>query len=184
MFLLAFLSSAHFPRSLAGVEILIVRHAEKPDDGIGLTPAGQERAAAYVGYFAHFTVDGAPLKIDHIFAAADSKNSIRPRLTVEPLANALQQKIDLRFTDKDPEAIASDLRAHDYGKHILICWRHGKIPGLLEALGANPSTFVPEGKWPENIYDRVIELRFDANGKVDTKSSKLVFEHLRPGDEK
>jgi hypothetical protein len=36
--------------------IVIIRHAEKPDVGDVLAPAGEARANAYVDYFEHFTV--------------------------------------------------------------------------------------------------------------------------------
>src|ERR1700704_3991187 len=62
--------------------VLIIRHAEKPDTGPGLSPSGQQRAEAYKDYFKNFTVDSKPLRVDAIFAAKDSKESERPRLTV------------------------------------------------------------------------------------------------------
>src|SRR5580698_4075897 len=40
---------------LRDTTILIIRHAEKPDAGYELAPAGQERARAYVNYFKTFT---------------------------------------------------------------------------------------------------------------------------------
>src|SRR5437870_2950563 len=78
---------------LCDATILIIRHAEKPDSGPGLTPAGHERAEAYVQYFKTFTLDSKPLKLDALFAAADSEKSHRPRLTLEPLSKALGLKI-------------------------------------------------------------------------------------------
>ena len=63
------------PVPLSGATIFIIRHAEKPEDGSGLTAAGKKRALAYVDYFAGVRVDRHPLKLDHLFAAADSKNS-------------------------------------------------------------------------------------------------------------
>jgi hypothetical protein len=36
--------------------ILIIRHAEKPDSGDGLSADGEERAKAYVNYFRRFAV--------------------------------------------------------------------------------------------------------------------------------
>lgn len=164
--------------------ILIIRHAEKPETGDGLTEAGEKRAKAYVDFFRHYEVDGKPLKLDYIFAATDSKKSHRPRLTVEPLAEAMKMKLDLRFTDKEPEKIAKELMTHRYGNEVLISWRHGEIPALIEALGGDTKKLVPEGKWPDLIYDRVIELHFDATGKFSTSQSKMVKEHLMPGDEK
>ena len=61
--------------ALTNTVILVIRHAEKPADGNGLAPAGKARAKAYVDYFRSFTVDGQPLKLDYLFAAADSKTS-------------------------------------------------------------------------------------------------------------
>src|SRR6476660_7281750 len=70
--------------------VLIIRHAEKPDAGRDLSPAGQERAEAYKDYFQKFTVDSKQLRPDAVFAAKDTKGSRRPRLTVEPFAKAAQ----------------------------------------------------------------------------------------------
>ncbi|HUD83961.1 MAG TPA: hypothetical protein VMQ67_10685, partial [Candidatus Saccharimonadales bacterium] len=68
--------------------VLVIRHAEKPENGKALSPEGVERAKAYVHYFQSFQVYGKPLKLDSLFAASDSKKSIRPRLTLEPLSRA------------------------------------------------------------------------------------------------
>lgn len=162
--------------------ILIVRHAEKPESGDGLTEAGEKRAKAYIGYFKNYKVYGQPLKLEHIFAAMDSKKSHRPRLTVEPLAESLKMKLDTRFTDKEPDVIAKELKTHTFGHEILISWRHGEIPALIEALGGDAKKLVPETKWPDAVYDRVIELHFDSTGKFDPATSKMVKEHLMPGD--
>ena len=95
--------------------ILVIRHAEKPDSGYELSPAGVARAQPYVNYFKNYTVDGQPLKIDAIFAAADSKNSHRPRLTVTPTAQALGLPIDSSVKDKDFQKLADELKAAPHG---------------------------------------------------------------------
>ena len=172
------------PPPLANARLYIVRHAEKPEEGTGLTPAGVARANAYPAYFRKDPLDGSTLHLTHLFAATDSKKSFRPRLTLEPLAKAVHQTLDLRFTDKEPAPFVADLRGHDYGKRILIAWRHGETPTLLAALGADPLKYVPEGKWPDGVYDRVIELSFDAKGDLDPAHSRMVQERLMPGDAK
>ena len=121
--------------------VLIIRHAEDADTGHGISPRGQERAEAYKDYFLNFTVDSKRREPAVILAAKDSKQSHRPRLTVEPFAKAAKLKIDRRFGNNQSTELAADLRANDQGKVILICWRHGNIPDLLRALGANPKTF-------------------------------------------
>ena len=172
------------PAPLANARVYIVRHAEKPEEGSGLTPDGVERANAYATYFQKDPVDGTPLKLSHVFAARDSAKSFRPRLTAEPLAKSLGQKVDLRFTDKESETFVKALQTGPYGKRILIVWRHGGIPRLLKALGADPSALVPEGKWPDAVYDRVVELRYDARGRLLPGMSRTVRERLMPSDAK
>jgi len=126
-------------KKVSGLEnavILIIRHAEKPDTGHGLSPTGDARADACASYFANIVIDGRPLKLDHIFATKDTHNSHRPRLTVEPTAQKFGLKIDDRF----------------------------KIPRLLRALGADPQKLLPNGKWPADSFGWLIQLRYDQNG--------------------
>ena len=162
--------------------ILIVRHAENPANGHGLSPRGEERAKAYVNYFENFTVDSKRLEPQAVVVAADSKHSHRPRLTVEPFAKAANLPIDNRFADKQPADLATELRANYQGKVILVCWHHGQIPDLLRALGAAPETLLPNGKWPRDVYDWVIMVSFDENGRVIPESTRRINEHLLPGD--
>ena len=167
---------------LADAVILIVRHAEKPDSGSGLTPAGQQRAVAYIRYFRHYQIDAVNRLPDHLVASADSKNSRRPRLTVEPLSKALRLPIDDRFRDKDVASLADALETRSGGKTILICWHHKEIPELLQALGADPDTLLPHGRWPSDVYNWVIQLRYDLTGHLLSGQAKRINEHLLPGD--
>jgi hypothetical protein len=162
--------------------VLIIRHAEDGGIGQALAPRGEQRAEAYKDYFLKFTVDSKGREPTVIFAAKDSKKSHRPRLTVEPFAKAAQLKMDTRFGNNQSAELAADLRANDHGKVILICWRHPYIPALLGALGANPNTFLPNGKWPGKVYDWVILLSFDQDGHLIPSSSRRINEHLLPGD--
>jgi hypothetical protein len=161
---------------------MIMRHAENPESGRGLSPRGEERAEAYKDYFLTFTVDSKQLEPNAIFAANDSKHSHRPRLTVEPFAKAAKLPIDTQFQSTQSTELAAALRATQQGKRILVCWRHGNIPNLLRALGATPETFLPNGKWPGHVYDWVILLSYDQDGRLILGSSKRISEHLLPGD--
>ena len=114
--------------------VLIIRHAEDADSGDGISPLGQERAEAYKNYFLNFAVDSKRLEPNVVFAAKDSKKSHRPRLTLEPFAKAANLKIDTRFGNDQSADLAADLRANQQGKVILICWRHGYIPALLQCV--------------------------------------------------
>ncbi|HTR44038.1 MAG TPA: flagellar basal body-associated protein FliL [Pseudomonadales bacterium] len=165
---------------LKDTTVLIIRHAEKPETGYDLTPVGYQRANAYVHYFKNFTIDGKPVTLDHLFAAADSKGSHRPRLTLEPLSKATGLAIDQEFQAKQYQELADALRAKPHGAHILICWHHGDIPQLLQALGAKPEKLLPGGKWPDNVFGWVIQLHYDDKGQL--VEAKCINENLMPGD--
>jgi hypothetical protein len=162
--------------------VLIIRHAENPDTGHGLSPRGEQRAEAYKDYFKNFTVDSKRLEPVAIFAAKDSKQSHRPHLTVEPFAKAAKLPIDMRFGSNESTHLAAALRATEQGKVVLVCWRHGVIPDLLRALGEKPKKLLPDGKWPDAVYDWVILLSFDQNGRLIPASTRRINEHLMPGD--
>jgi hypothetical protein len=162
--------------------VLIIRHAEKPDTGPDLSVRGQQRAEAYKDYFLKFTVDSNQLEPDAIFAAKDSKESHRPRLTVEPFANAAKLRIDRRFSSNQSPELVALLRATQQGKRIVICWHHGDIPDLLRALGAKPKDLLPRGKWPDPVFDWIILLSYDQDGRLIPASTRRINEHLMPGD--
>ena len=160
--------------------VLLIRHAEKPNDGAGLSLDGQKRAQAYPKYFQDFTIDGKPLKLSAIFAAADSDSSVRPRLTVEPLAKTLGLRVNDDFKTKDLRDLAKALKNLPAGETVLVCWRHGEIPELLHELGAKPKELLADGDWPEHVYDWVIQLRYDRKGNL--LGAKRINEHLMPSD--
>jgi hypothetical protein len=152
---------------MAGVTILIVRHAEKPESGPDLSPAGSARAAAYARYFNPFTAaPGGSFTPDVLIASRDTTKSDRPELTLEPLSIATGLPVDTRFANHDVKDLAEKLRSTAHGKHILIAWHHGHIPKLIRALGGNPASVLPGGEWPDNVYDWVVELSFDSDGRL------------------
>jgi hypothetical protein len=174
--------SAHDGNSsaLKNAVILIIRHAEEPEDGYGLSSVGEARAKAYVNYFKNFTIDGQPLKLDYLFAAKDTSNSHRPRLTIEPTGEALGLTVDSRFENSKILELVHKIKSEPSGANILICWHHGNIPRLLRALGADPKRLLPKGKWPGDVFDWLIELRYNQNGHLF--QSKRINENLLPGD--
>src|ERR1700749_2976067 len=100
-----------------------MRHAEKPTEAsdIHLSEAGYERAKELASYVPQ--TFGKP---DFLFAAADSRNSVRPRETIEPLSQATDLQINESHPDGDYAALASKLltNPHFEGKLTLVCWHH------------------------------------------------------------
>jgi hypothetical protein len=165
---------------LKNAVVLIIRHGEKPDKGDGLSKAGHERAKAYVKYFENYTVDSQPLKVDYLFAAADSKDSHRPRLTLEPFSKAVGLSIDAQFPETQNQQLVAAIQKQPSGKATLICWHHDQIPQLARAFGANQNSLFRGGKWPDEVYDWVIQLRYNSDGHL--MEAKRITEMLKPRD--
>jgi len=158
--------------------ILVIRHADKPDTGHTLSAAGDARAQAYINYFKNYQIDGQPHRPDYLFAAKDSANSHRSRLTLEPTAKALGLTNDYQFSNDQFSQLAGAIQNHPPGTNILICWHHGNIPELLGALGADPKKLLPNGKWPDDEFGWLIQLRYDENGHLF--DSQRINENLPP----
>jgi hypothetical protein len=152
---------------MAGATILIIRHAEKPTSGSGLSPAGNKRAAAYAVYFNPFNAGpNRSFVPDMLVASTGTTKSDRPELTLEPLSVAIGLPIDTHFANHDVKYLAETLRSTPHGKHILIAWHHGRISKLIHALGGDPCEILPRCKWPGNVYDWIIELNFGKDGRL------------------
>jgi hypothetical protein len=162
---------------LANNTILIIRHSEKPDTGTGLNTAGEARARLYSKYFQPFQEEGLSIQVDSLYAGADSKNSFRPRLTLEPLSKSSGMPLHSNIATKDSELLVQALKTDAHGQHPLIAWRHGEIPTLLRAFGASPEELLPNGQWPEEVFDWVIVLNMGPDGKLS--SAKRIRQSLR-----
>lgn len=167
--------------------ILMIRHAEKPHSGIGLAVAGQERAQAYAIYFQNYSLNSNLVKLDYLFAAADSSESHRPRLTIQPLATAVGLDINDKHKDKDYQKVADDiLQNSKYDQsNILICWHHGEILDLAAALGAKdlPSASNwPTPPWPGKVYGWLLQLCYDDNGNILPSQTICINQQLMYDD--
>jgi broad specificity phosphatase PhoE len=139
--------------------VMIIRHAEKPDEIDGkqdpnLSPRGVERANALAK-----VIPERFRKPDFLIAAGKSKNSDRSVETITPLAKALHKKVESKFKDEEFGRVAqSVLTDPKYaGKTVLISWHHGNIPELAKELGVKDAP----PKWKSKVYDRVWEITYE-----------------------
>jgi hypothetical protein len=139
---------------LANNTVLIVRHTEKPETGNGLTAQGEERARLYAKYFEPFHEEGLSISVDCLYAGADSKNSIRPRLTLEPISKATGLPLHLNIGTKDSEdsfgsyepslTVPTHSLPGATGKYPL-CSRHSELPLTNSCQRANGRTMFLTG---------------------------------------
>lgn len=92
---------------------------------------------------------------DQAASGGGTETSHRPLETITPLAAALKLTPKTPYSDKLYEKVAHDVRQDYPGQVVLICWHHGTIQCLAEALGAtgvNP--------WKGTVFDRVWEIDY------------------------
>jgi hypothetical protein len=175
----------------ANATIYLIRHGEKPDTGPGLSKAGQERADAYVKYFQSLkNPAGETIHWDFLFASEESDASDRPVLTITPLAKALAKSIDNTYKDKDYVKLKDHIAAHAKDRYasanILICWHHGEILQLAEALGASPSVLPPSSdwpaKWPGDVFGWLLKIYYQEDGTLHHKETQAINEKLMADD--
>jgi hypothetical protein len=162
--------------NLANNTVLIIRHSEKPETGNGLTAQGEERARLYAKYFQPFNDQAPQIKVDSLYAGADSKSSVRPRLTLEPLSKASNLPINSSISSKDSEALVAELKSHPHGHYPLVAWRHSELPALIAAFGGSPEKLLPNGQWPDDVFDWVVVLTIGPDGQL--VSQRLIHQRL------
>jgi hypothetical protein len=146
-------------------EVILIRHAEKPEVGNDLSLRGRERAAALAPYFME-TPELLEFKTPVAIYAQRPKNgtsSIRSVETVRPLANALHVKINDSFVREQFEQMVDEIRRKpEYEGHtVLVCWEHKVIPEIAAKLDAENA---PKS-WPDAIYDRTWLIKINQGQK-------------------
>ena len=169
-------------RGLRNVTVLIVRHAEKPDEGSGLSQLGEQRAQAYASYFDPLRLDGETWLPQRLIATSDSKSSERPRLTLTPLSERLQLPLEQPYADEPVDKLVKSLRKENQAAVVLIAWHHGHIADLIDTFGGDTKSLLGSNKWPGDVYNWLIVLHFDDRGQLISSASQRVQEHLLPGD--
>jgi hypothetical protein len=158
-------------------EVVIIRHAEKPDVGNELSLAGRERAGALLPYFL-----GNPAVLEFgrpvaIYAQAQkhATSSLRSIQTVEPLADALHLKINDAFESDDYKKMVAEIKRETrYDGHtVLICWEHKVIPEIAKEFATDDA---PK-KWRGDAFDRtwVLTLKSGHRYKFNDLPQKLMF---------
>lgn len=156
--------------------LLIIRHGEKDGLGRGLSSAGEMRAIEYADYFEHFKLDGTPVHIDALVASRDSRKSKRPRQTLEPFSRQSKIVIYQPSPNREVRDLVAWLKQRPASQTTLISWHHTKIPALLAALKIDPSRVLPNGKWPNDVFDWVVALHFDHRGHPIVNEVQLITE--------
>lgn len=176
------------PAFAAPAQVILIRHAEKPEYGNELSEKGYKRAEALVNFFRTapaVTGYGTPVAI-YAMAPKNEDSSVRAIQTVKPLANALAITLNTGFTRGQAHKLVADIMENPKytGRMVLVCWQHGHLTDIVREL-AEYSPYGPAAPvalpaaWPDSSFDRawIIDLY---RGRV--LSFKDVPQRLLPGD--
>jgi hypothetical protein len=168
-----------------GVEtIVLVRHGEKPDKGLGqLDCQGLNRALALPSVVAKtsgrpsaiFAPDPSKQTVDH----GVSYDYVRPLATIEPTAIFFGLPVNASFGLSNTDGLRTAVEQPPYHNAlVLVAWEHVLIETiareLLAAHGGDPS-LVP--KWHRDDFDSIYVVTITWTGDV----AKAAFVHKREG---
>ena len=138
-------------------QIILFRHAEKPDEPSAphLSPRGEERARALVSLLGTNSplTSNAPIAALYATHVTKHDHSERTGETLAPLAKQLGLPVQATYETGLYSLLARDILANaDYrGKTVVVCWTHHNIADLAGALGAEPKP----PPWKEKVFDRL-----------------------------
>ncbi|MEI7529679.1 MAG: histidine phosphatase family protein [Elusimicrobiota bacterium] len=166
----------------APAQVILIRHAEKPAYGAGLSAQGFQRAQALVGFFRSYE---APAAV-YAMAPKHEDSSVRAIQTVTPLAQALGLTLNTEFTrGQKHKLVNAIMAAPEYeGRLVLVCWEHDALVDIAEEFavyggpGQQAQPAIPS-YWAASVFDRAWVLNF-AGGKLI--SFEDIPQRLLPGD--
>lgn len=197
----------------APAQVLIIRHAEKPTNAkdINLSMRGYQRSYALVPLFANMPLTesekmvknaqsenggyilpalyGQPVAL-YAKGQQNSASSIRPIMTLTPLAKQLSLEIKHHITEnkydkKKPGKYAekylplvNDImnNVHYNDKVVLICWEHNAIPTITQAFFIKATDGI---KLPKHLRNSKIFDNFDRIFRLTFKRGKIThFDNL------
>ncbi|CAG9954839.1 unnamed protein product [Clonostachys rosea f. rosea IK726] len=126
--------------------LYMIRHGEKPDDGsVGLSPEGEQRAQCLRTVFG----SSSQYNIGYVIAQEykESGKRKRPYDSVAPVASDLGLEVDTSCDRDDSKCVKRLIKNYDGDGNILLCWQHGQMNNILEALGAEDIENYPEDRY-------------------------------------
>ncbi|WP_214073842.1 histidine phosphatase family protein [Mucilaginibacter sp. dw_454] len=150
-----------------GLRIIILRHAEKPNQGDNLSCAGFDRALKLPAVIkAKF---GVP---DYLYVPAPSTGkvtkSLRMTETISPLAIKYNLAINTNYdTDETAQLAANILKKTGT---VLVVWEHDNISGIIKALDVDTKKL----KWKGDDFDSLWIVTIKGNQRTLTKDVQNI----------
>jgi len=166
--------------------IIFIRHAEKPEAGLGqINCRGLNRAlalpAVLTSKFGKLDQIYAPDPTGKVHDPAGAFDYLRPLATIEPTAIQLGMPVSCDYHYDQIKDLETELLSPErLGQVILVVWEHRflnqMVKDLVQLKGGDPKQ-VPD--WPGSEYDRIDILRIPAeNGPIAFAQDHENLNHL------
>ncbi len=147
-------------------QIILLRHAEKPDDQaeVHLSSRGRERAQALVALLGRHSSFTTNTPVAALYATRVTKHdrSQRTGETLAPLGQDLGVPVNTAFGSDEYASLAASILSNPTyrGRTVIICWTHREIAQLAETLGLKPKP----PPWKDKVFDRLWVIRLENGG--------------------
>jgi len=163
---------------VASENIIFIRHAEKPSDGLGqLSCKGLNRSLLLPNVIiSKFGVPDALYAPNPTVQKPDkgiNYNYIRPMATIEPLAIKTSKNVNLTCGYNNTDCIANLLLSPDNANRtIVVAWEHHLIKQIISKIAGSKELNIPE--WANDDFDSIYVLKIEPNGiKLEFQSQGL-----------
>lgn len=181
--LILVLVTAIFFELNATENIIFIRHAEKPKDGLGqLSCKGLNRSLLLPNIIINkfgipdelFAPNPTVQKPDH----GINFNYIRPFATIEPLAIKISKNINLSCGYNDVECISNLLLSPENSNNtILVAWEHHLIKEIISKIDTAKKLNIPQ--WDNDDFDSIYLLKINR----DEITLEFLFQGLNELEE-
>lgn len=158
---LIFAFNAHGHQKDDELKIVLIRHAEKPIEGYGLSCQGVNRANALP--FVLYAKFGLPGVI--YVAQSDTAQHSRMRQTITPFAKKYGLELNSRYKVSDIKGITKNIRRQK--GTVLVVWEHKGLVEMAKQLGVKEKL-----KWNTDDFDSIWIITFSKKGKA-----RLAVDH-------
>jgi broad specificity phosphatase PhoE len=176
-------TSASAASSVANLQVIFIRHGEKPNDKsfIGLNDQGWNRAFRLPGYLKTILKENDPSNI-RIFAMKQKiesdtmkGHSRRPIETILPFADGLGLAVNDTFNKDKQKKLIEEITCGSYaGKSVVVCWESDALREICLEFADKFNTKEP-AKDAFNFkggFSKVVVFSFDKDGdlkKIDIR---------------
>lgn len=150
-------------------QVILLRHAEKPQLGDSLSAKGFQRANALVTYFSQSQLPFQLQTPVAIYAQRSNKThtSTRPVQTIAPLAAYWEVPLYTDYSSKKCQKLVDEISQNYTSGLVVVCWSHDNLQTIATKFGV---TNVPD--WPPSAFDWVWVINF--NGKKVASFQKFL----------